>query len=31
MIDLMNDLKKCDVHFVRCIKPNDEKLPLKIE
>lgn len=26
----MKELSKCDVHFVRCIKPNDEKMKLKI-
>lgn len=25
MIELMNELTSCDVHFVRCIKPNEEK------
>jgi myosin heavy subunit len=28
MFDLMSDLKKCDVHFVRCVKPNEEKNPI---
>ena len=23
--DLMRELQNCDVHFVRCIKPNEEK------
>lgn len=25
MTELMNKLNNCDVHFVRCIKPNEEK------
>ena len=25
MVELMNELTSCDVHFVRCIKPNEEK------
>lgn len=25
--ELMNDLNACDVHFIRCIKPNDDKVP----
>ena len=25
MKELMNELLLCDVHFVRCIKPNEEK------
>lgn len=28
--ELMKELNKCDVHFVRCIKPNDDKTRLKI-
>ena len=27
MIDLMVQLNSCDVHFARCIKPNDDKKP----
>lgn len=23
--DLMHDLNSCDVHFIRCIKPNEQK------
>jgi myosin heavy subunit len=26
MADLMRELNSCDVHFVRCIKPNDKGL-----
>lgn len=26
MVELMNELNSCDVHFVRCIKPNEEKV-----
>lgn len=26
----MRELNSCDVHFVRCIKPNDDKVPNKI-
>ncbi|KRX03464.1 Regulator of chromosome condensation 1/beta-lactamase-inhibitor protein II [Pseudocohnilembus persalinus] len=26
MDNLMNELLSCDVHFIRCIKPNDQKL-----
>lgn len=25
--ELMRDLNACEVHFIRCIKPNDEKVP----
>lgn len=25
MKDLMNELNSCDVHFIRCIKPNEKK------
>jgi myosin heavy subunit len=25
MAELMKELNSCDVHFVRCIKPNEEK------
>ena len=25
MQELMNELNSCDVHFIRCIKPNEEK------
>lgn len=25
MSELMAELNSCDVHFVRCIKPNEEK------
>ena len=25
MKDLMTELNSCDVHFIRCIKPNEEK------
>lgn len=25
MTTLMNELSKCDVHFVRCVKPNENK------
>jgi myosin-5 len=25
MVELMTELNSCDVHFVRCIKPNEEK------
>ena len=25
MKDLMNELNSCEVHFIRCIKPNEEK------
>ena len=25
MKDLMSELNSCDVHFIRCIKPNEEK------
>lgn len=27
MLDLMNELSSCDLHFIRCVKPNDEKVP----
>lgn len=27
MNDLMRDLNACDVNFIRCIKPNDDKKP----
>jgi myosin heavy subunit len=27
MKELMSELKTGDVHFVRCIKPNDDKKP----
>jgi myosin heavy subunit len=30
MAELMKELNSCDVHFVRCIKPNDEKVKEKI-
>jgi myosin-7 len=25
MKELMEELSKCDVHFIRCIKPNEAK------
>ncbi|KAM3127892.1 hypothetical protein pb186bvf_020010 [Paramecium bursaria] len=31
MTELMKELNSCDVHFVRCIKPNDVKKPLVLE
>lgn len=27
MKELMNELKSCECHFIRCIKPNEEKKP----
>jgi len=30
MVELMTELNSCDVHFVRCIKPNEEKQYAKI-
>lgn len=30
MAELMKDLRACDVHFIRCIKPNEKKEPSKI-
>jgi myosin heavy subunit len=27
MAELMTELGKCGVHFVRCVKPNEEKKP----
>jgi myosin-5 len=26
MVELMTELSHCDVHFVRCIKPNESKV-----
>ncbi|CAD8157004.1 unnamed protein product [Paramecium pentaurelia] len=30
MIELMTELHQCDVHFIRCIKPNESKLPNQV-
>ena len=29
MAELMRELNSCDVHFVRCLKPNEEKVANK--
>lgn len=29
--DLVSTLRKCETHYVRCIKSNDEKLPMTID
>jgi myosin heavy subunit len=31
MNDLMSDLSKCDLHFIRCIKSNNQKKALCFE
>jgi len=27
MDNLMSELASCELHFIRCVKPNDEKAP----
>ncbi len=31
MSELMNDLVKSDLHFIRCIKSNNQKKPMLVE
>lgn len=31
MKSLMTELQSCGVHFIRCIKPNDELVPDKLD